>query len=242
MWLLLLLLSVVHAQDIKDRLETLDRQVQERLKELKKPELPQASPEEKERLRFKVEELRKKVEEEKSRFRYENGRIVVEEKKEQRKILMADDERLYILMSSSVPRVVWINYARAIEDYGLSDRAFLLLRGCIGGCRYIKPTLEFIQSIIAPSKDRQIRAEVWIDPLVFRRFSVQRVPCFVYVRGDQLFNPELSPGLSENLKSKGFHAMSCGDWAFEYHLQELCKKGAKSLCGIASQGKAQRGK
>lgn len=224
MWLLLLLLSVVHAQDIKDRLETLDRQVQERLKELKKPELPQASPEEKERLRFKVEELRK---------------IVVEEKKEQRKILMADDERLYILMSSSVPRVVWINYARAIEDYGLSDRAFLLLRGCIGGCRYIKPTLEFIQSIIAPSKDRQIRAEVWIDPLVFRRFSVQRVPCFVYTKADQLFNPELSPGLSENLKSKGFHAMSCGDWAFEYHLQELCKKGAKSLCGIASQGKAQ---
>lgn len=245
----LLFSFVAFGQDMKDRLRELDKAVKERLEKMGKIEVPQLDEKRKEELKGQIEGLKKTVEQEKTRLRYENGRIVVEERKEKKKqernnarIRLAEDERIYILMSSSVPKTVWRAYARAIEDYGISDKAFLVLRGCIGGCTYIKPTLSFIQSIIAPSEKEQIKAEVWIDPLVFRRFGIQRVPCFVYVKGDLLENPQLSIGLPENLKTKGKEYISCGDWAFEYHMQELCKKGVKNLCGIANQDKVQRGR
>lgn len=243
LWLIFLLsgISVVHAEDIKGKLQELDRNVKEQVQRLKPSiNVPKIKEEERERLKKQVQNLQRKALEETQDLRYDNGKILVEERPKG-KLFLSDRERLYIAMSSSVPKHVWKSYAKAIEDYGLSDKAFLVLRGCIGGCTYIKPTLNFIQDILTQGKS-QIRAEVHIDPLVFRRFGIDRVPCFIFVEGDDLINPELSAGLSENLKSKGRHYISCGDWAFSWHMQELCKKGAKSLCGIASQGINQKGR
>lgn len=235
-------------QDLKTRLKNFENTVKERFGKMGRVEPPQLDEKRKNELKAQVEELKKKAEQEKTRFKYDDGKIVVGERKEvdrqeraDVKIKLAGDERIYILMSSSVPKGVWKTYAKAIENYGISDKAFLVLRGCIGGCTYIKPTLSFIQSIISPSEKEQIKAEVWIDPLVFRRFGIQRVPCFVYVKGDILENSQLSIGLPENLKTKGKEYISCGDWAFEYHMQEFCKKGVNSLCKIASQDIVRRG-
>lgn len=230
----ILLIGLAFGQDLKQNLDKLKEKEKEYLKNFKitLPTERKEYQEYKETIRPQVEELKKSVEEYRQRMTVEDGKVVVKQKKE--RVSLAKDERLYVLMSSSVPMVVWRNYAKAIESYNLSDSAFLVLRGCIGGCKYFRPTLEFIKKVIAPTEKEQLSVEVQIDPLIFRRFNVQKVPCFVYVKGDELFNPELSAGMSENLKKKGTYATSCGDWAFEYHLKELCKKtNSPTLCKVS---------
>lgn len=169
------------------------------------------------------------------RLEYKDGRVIVkQERNKEKKTNLSQGEFIYIFMSSSVPISVWKTYAKNIEDFGLTDKSSLVLRGCIGGCRYIKPTLEFISKVLEIDRDRQgIKAEVWIDPLLFRRFNIQRVPCVVYVRGQELMDNTLSAGLEENIKTKGQYFISCGDWSLKYHLEELCKKsGNQNLCRI----------
>lgn len=236
-WTLLLFVGFCFSQDLKKDIDRLKEKEKEYLKNFTPPKTDTEEYRQYlERLKPQVEELKKQTEEYRQRMRIEGGKIVLEpEKKEKKKVSMAKDEKLYILMSSSVPVSVWKTYAKAIDEYGLSESAFLVLRGCIGGCTYIKPTLNFIQKVIAPSEKEQIKTQVHIDPLIFRRFNIQRVPCFVYVKGDELINPEFSAGFEENLKNRGKHAVSCGDWAFEYHAKELCKKtGSPALCKISN--------
>ena len=112
----------------------------------------------------------------------------------------AADKRLYIFMSSSVPREIWYAYARQVASRRLN--AVFLLRGCIGGCKYIKPTLSFIKDIITLGGEEKggLPVEVWIDPIKFREYGVSAVPCFAY---------------------EGKKRLSCGDWSLEYHLRKL---------------------
>lgn len=212
-------------KDWQEKMEPKIREMQEKLKDYKVPEVSQ---EEKEKLKKQVEEVKKQASQWENRINYDGRRITVGEKtKTERRISLAENEYLYVFMSSSVPKGVWDKYLQTIDTLGIEDRAVLVLRGCIGGCTYIKPTLNFLQSVM-----KEYKAQVWIDPLLFRRFSISRVPCFVYVKGDELENNELSAGFMDNLKVKGSYMLSCGDWAFTYHLEELCRKGAKTLCEL----------
>lgn len=184
-------------------------------------------------LEHKVEDLRRRALEESKKIRYENGKIVVQENNQESRSegvkSLDSDEKLYILMSSSVPLSIWRRYARALEVNGLNRNGVFVLRGCINGCSYIKPTIEFLKKVYSENA----KVEVQIDPLIFRRFNVKAVPCFVYVKGDVLQGKDLSAGLEGNLKVKGSHAISCGDWSFEHHMKELCKKtNSEGLCKI----------
>ena len=220
---------------INEDVERLQKQVEELQKKMKAPQVKELSPEEKEKLRKQVEDLKARSKEWQERLEYKDGRVIVkQERNKEKKTNLSQGEFIYIFMSSSVPISVWKTYAKNIEDFGLTDKSSLVLRGCIGGCRYIKPTLEFISKVLEVDRDRQgIKAEVWIDPLLFRRFNIQRVPCVVYVRGQELMDNTLSAGLEENIKTKGQYFISCGDWSLKYHLEELCKKsGNQNLCRI----------
>ncbi len=227
---LVLLVSLCFGiEGVKERQEQLEQDMkvwQEKLKGYKPPELSQ---EEKERLKRQVEEVKRKSKEWENRISYDGQRVVIKQEGRENKTTLAENAKLYIFMSSSVPKVVWDRYLSTIDALGIGDKAVLVLRGCIGigGCTYIKPTLEFLASVL-----KEYKAQVWIDPLLFRRFSISEVPCFVFVRGDELENPELSAGLLDNLKVKGAYMKTCGDWAFSYHLEELCRKGAKELCTV----------
>ena len=170
-----------------------------------------------------------KAEEWRQRIKADNGKVHVPPRpqggrgKVPGRIIQAD-ERLYIFMSSSVPKAVWRGYARDLDR--LRDpHAVMVLRGCIGGCRYIRPTLEFIQSVVAPEGEdgRKLSAQVWIDPFLFRFYGIREVPCVVFARGVHPL-AEASEGTMKNLKGKPTWAMTCGDWALEYHLKELYKK------------------
>ena len=136
--------------------------------------------------------VRKKAEEKVKRWevKRKDGKLVVREKEEKKREVR---RTVYIFMSSSVPEEVWEVYM----DHALAKNipAVFLLRGCIGGCRYIRPTLEFIRKVVG---ERPV--EVWIDPLKFREYGVKVVPCVAV---------------------EGKRKLSCGDWNLEYHLAEL---------------------
>jgi hypothetical protein len=139
----------------------------------------------------------------------------------------------YLLMSSSVPKSVWKSYADFVENAKLEDKVVFVLRGCVGGCTYIKPTLEFLMDILKDG-DRERNIGIWIDPFIFRRFGVKEVPCLVMVKGDQLVDVELSPGRLDNLKVRGKEWISCGDWSLGWHFREICEKSKEEdVCNLA---------
>lgn len=126
-------------------------------------------------------------------YQGKGGKVVVEKREEKGKGEEVVKRRVYIFMSSSVPKEVWEGYM----DYVLKKNipAVFLLRGCIGGCRYIRPTLEFIKEVLG---ERPL--EIWIDPIKFRDYGVKVVPC---------------------VAMEGKEEVSCGDWNLEYHLSKL---------------------
>jgi hypothetical protein len=163
--------------------------------------------------------------------------------------VLQQDERIYIFMSSSVPKVVWIEYAKMLDKAG-EPNIVMVLRGCIGGCKYIKPTIGFIKSIIIPdlatvSQDdilngnvKQLNVQIWIDPLLFRTYHITRVPCFVYVKGLQIKETGLSEGWNPNIEQVTENTKSLGDWNFDYHLKQLYKEShshSKSLLVLSKK-------
>ncbi|MGB9811558.1 MAG: type-F conjugative transfer system pilin assembly protein TrbC, partial [Dictyoglomus turgidum] len=141
--------------------------------------------------------------------------------------LLASDERLYVFVSSSMPLETVRAYARALSQIG--DNGYLVLRGAIGGLKYLRPTADWTLKVL--KKDPYCEVEncelygvkLLIDPFLFKKYQIDRVPAIVFVRG--LDNPE---GLSEGLDSVKVSSywVSFGDVALSYHLK---------LIGEASQ-------
>jgi len=128
---------------------------------------------------------------------------------------------------------VFGGYADFVESAKLEGKIVFVLRGCVGGCTYIRPTLEFLQDILKDG-DRERNIGLWIDPFIFRRFGVKEVPCLVMVSGDQLVDVELSPGRLDNLKVRGREWISCGDWSLGWHFKQLCEKSKEEdVCVLA---------
>ena len=166
------------------------------------------------------------------------------------KHFLLSDERLYIFMSSSVPLVTWNNYAESLDKLRETNAA-IVLRGCIGGCTYFKPTLEFIKKIILPEgiEDIDFSKEGWqkeldkrtrhvqilIDPLLFRYYGITEVPCIVYAKGVSPLSG-LSEGLPENLQENPQFWKICGDWKLSYLFEKLYEQsGALSLKQMAKE-------
>jgi len=116
--------------------------------------------------------------------------------------LLPPDERLYIFMSASVPESIWETYGEDLKNLG-SRRIIVVLRGCIGpdGCKYIKPTINFLRRVLFNNGNETRGIEIQIDPYLFKKYNVKVVPTFVYVKGLRVKNPSLSEGLAENIDS-----------------------------------------
>jgi len=152
-------------------------------------------------------ELKRISEERKDEYKVyrKDGKIYVEKNKKKKREEKVR-ERIYIFLSSSVPKEVWYEYVRQITEMNID--AVLVLRGCTGGCKYIKPTLEFIHDVITlgGKEEKGLPVEVWIDPILFRKYKVKVVPCVA-------------------IEGKNF--LSCGDWNLKWHLKELKKRKRK---------------
>ena len=100
-----------------------------------------------------------------------------------------EDEKIYLFISSSVPLSTLRTYVRDLDK--LNDpNIVVVLRGFVGGMQKIRPTLEFIESMLVKDSACRVgdgkqcdvyQANIQIDPLVYRKFNIQQVPALAYV-------------------------------------------------------------
>ena len=150
------------------------------------------------------------------------------------------NERIYIFISSSIPRETLRNYVRDVAR--LKDpNVKLVMRGLVGGVKYIKPTMRFVSGILLkdpscdPEKGRCERyaAGVNVDPLIFRRYGIREVPAIVYARNVTVLDTEMSEGMESNVKSGEFYTIH-GDVALGYALERFrSETGSQALAELA---------
>ncbi|MEM3829556.1 MAG: TrbC family F-type conjugative pilus assembly protein, partial [Conexivisphaerales archaeon] len=109
--------------------------------------------------------------------------------------VLASNSYIYIFMSSSVPFEVWRNYAFAINKlrHDGQGNIALVLRGCIGGCVKVMPTILFIQKVLTYGNTKLL-VPVIIDPYLFDMYKINRVPVFVYAKNVNTINPQVTAG------------------------------------------------
>ena len=216
--------------------EELQKKYEEFLQKFRDYKPPSLSEDKKKKLEEDTKRLQENAQKSKGMFEVQNGQVKFKGGNEGfANVGFSSRAAFYLLMSSSVPKSVWRSYADFVENAKLEDRVVFVLRGCVGGCTYIRPTLEFLQDILKDG-EKERRIGIWIDPFIFRRFGVKEVPCLVMVKGDQLVDVELSPGRLDNLKVRGKEWISCGDWSLGWHFKELCEKSKEEdVCGLAKK-------
>lgn len=141
-------------------------------------------------------------------------------------VQLSPDERIYIFISSSVPVETLRNYARDIDRIG-SPNIKMVMRGFIGGMKYIKPTMEYLSDVLKRDKLCDFKAgqkcevygtSVYIDPLLFRAYNIKEVPAFVYIKGLKVMDPLLSEGMTDNVTSTQATVLY-GDVSLEYAVE-----------------------
>ena len=138
-------------------------------------------------------------------------------------------ERIYIFVSSSMPMETLRNYAAdaaALRD----NKVSIVLRGFIGGMTKIMPTSNFVFETLKTDPGCQLSAgqscsvravNMEVDPMLFRRYGISRVPAVVYVRGLKTNSPDGSEGNSEHIVQSGEVYRIWGDASLSYILNKL---------------------
>lgn len=149
---------------------------------------------------------------------------------------LGSDERIYVFISSAMPLQTVRNYAASVARLG-DPKVTLVMRGFVEGMTKIQPTIRFIGSVL--QRDQSCRQEVGecemltaslaVDPLLFRRYGIDRVPAVVYARGVKAEDAALSEGDSKNTSITENHTVY-GDARLEYLLEQIQREtGSRSL-------------
>jgi type-F conjugative transfer system pilin assembly protein TrbC len=145
---------------------------------------------------------------------------------------LGNDERIYLFFSASMPMQTIRTYVNDIARLG-SKNVTMVMRGFVGGMRTIGPTTNFITDILkinsacdmAGGEVCSMRTvNVIVDPLLFRKYDVNQVPAFVYVKGINVINPEMSEGKAANLGQVGTNLKMSGDVALKCVLTKFAEE------------------
>ncbi|GAM08400.1 type-F conjugative transfer system pilin assembly protein [Geobacter sp. OR-1] len=159
---------------------------------------------------------------------------------------LGSDERVYVFISSAMPLQTVRNYAASVAR--LRDpNVTLVMRGFVEGMTKIQPTIRFIASVLqrdascnpADGECKMLPASLAVDPLLFRRYGIDRVPAVVYARGVKAEDAALSEGDSKNTSITENHTVY-GDASLEYLLEQIQREtGSRTLADLlpASTGK-----
>ena len=180
-----------------------------------------------------LEAMKPVIEEWKGAMHESNGTVVID-RRAAGKIAQGAKEphgtseiggRIYLFMSSSVPKRTWREYARSIDEMNLGGSVVMVLRGCIGGCGKIRPTIRFISDILTDGGKRKdgMWVQIWIDPLLFRRYGITAVPTALYAKGLKLRDDTLGEGIGSNIEREPSVYRSEGDWGLDYHIGRLAE-------------------
>lgn len=133
--------------------------------------------------------------------------------------------RLYLFVSSSMPKDKMRTYARQLQKYPNSK---MIMRGFIGGSKKMQPTMAYIKSVI--TKDvacsgiqcKTVKTKFDIDPVLFQRYNISKVPALIYV--DELSGASYcSEGNSDIVNAVGVHKF-VGLAPLKYMIQVLAEK------------------
>jgi len=139
--------------------------------------------------------------------------------------ILKEDERIYIFISSSVPKETLRNYVRDLDALG-QPRMSIVMRGFVGGMTKVRPTLEFLRGVLFKDENcdsdkcEAYRAPVLIDPSLFRRYGIEAVPAIVYARGVKGVDSTVSEGVKE-VAETGEHYILYGDAVLDGALEVL---------------------
>jgi type-F conjugative transfer system pilin assembly protein TrbC len=178
---------------------------------------------------FQSEEFQERIESERTRLYGEvygnQAHIHQEVTKVPGKVeRLSTQERIYLFISSSVPVPTLRHYIQAISNFR-EPNIRVVMRGFVSGARFVKPTMAFLKEILFidpecdPTRERcrTYGVEVIIDPLLFGRYRVEKVPAFVYVPSISISDSQMSEGLESNKIPNNY--LVYGDMSIEYALR-----------------------
>jgi len=114
----------------------------------------------------------------------ENNTLIDKEMKDAIKNGVLKGDFVYVFISSSMPKQALRNYVRHASKI---TNGVLVMRGFIGGASQVKPTARFIAEILRKDafcdnpKCEMHNVEVQIDPILFKKHNITRVPAVTYV-------------------------------------------------------------
>lgn len=154
----------------------------------------------------------------------------------ERKGKLTESERVYIFVSSSLPLQTVRNYAASVARLG-DPRIVMVMKGFVGGMAKIQPTIHFVAAALkkdalcspAEGECTMLPANLVVDPLLYRRYVIERVPAVVFAKGVKAENPGLSEGDTKNTNVTDSYTIY-GDASLEYILQTIGhESGSSSL-------------
>lgn len=152
---------------------------------------------------------------------------------------LSSDERIYLFISSAMPLQTVRNYAASVARLG-DPNVTMVMRGFVDGMTRIQPTIRFIGSVLqrdpacnpAEGECEMLPAGLAVDPLLFRRYGIDRVPAVVYAKGLKTDDAALSEGDSRNATITEHHTVY-GDASLEYLLDQIQKEtGSHTLAAL----------
>ncbi len=158
------------------------------------------------------------------------------------------NERIYVFVSASIPKPTLRNYAADIAKLSEGHVA-MVMRGFIGGMKHATPTFQFVAELIAKKSTCEVfkdtcdahRVNFMVDPLLFRRYGIERVPAIVYVNGLLLNDPAMSEGLQENAATQ-IHHVVYGEISLQYALEKIQRAEGVNRASITSAINTLKGK
>ena len=196
---------------------------------------------------YHSDEYQKKIKAETKRIKTEifgkklGGYYADAKKDDKRQGKLSPSERIYIFVSSSMPLETIRAYVADIDSLR-DENIIFVMRGFIGGMKHIRPTIDFTGKALVKDKSCDLSKGICetynvnfeVDPLLFRKYGITRVPAFVYVPRLEVMDRERSEGSSENVNVSDFYVLY-GDAAFEYILDTFYKETkSQSLSSLKS--------
>ena len=135
--------------------------------------------------------------------------------------LAVQNDRLFICISSSMPMAELRSYVKQVAYLGVKDIVFVM-RGFIGGVKYIKPTIRFFYDMAKVDPNckglgcKTYNVMLDVDPLVFRKYHINRVPAFVFV-------PDFHKIMPYNMNKNDGSYKLYGDVSLKYAIQVFYK-------------------
>lgn len=155
------------------------------------------------------------------------GQVFPKQASARRKARHADDGyRLYLFISSSIPVAVLRRYARQLEGI---PGAVMVMRGFVQGATRMGPTARFVRRVLTRDAEcKEPTCPRWhtplvVDPVLFQRYRIYRVPAVVTVGGLQKTG-DCSEG-NEDVVRVAVQHRSLGDAPVRAHLEQLAEQG-----------------